>query len=258
MTTPTEYHTNPPVYRERKPRPRRRGGEGASQNKSFGTTRRFISMSQGGEPYLPVDAGEVRPISARLRLSKRWYPSPCVSKEMNMPYIDNLGRFRGTNVAHWSADPRQVVASTVSTITQRLLKRCYQHEHNPKSRRKISDRADLLVKLSGYYALTKNLYFWDRVLFLTKSFIKNGALLHRLLISCLAKADASIRFVYSHVSFQTKWFLFRAERPRDKSALNEKRRPAREGTTLFREKFSNLLVDAPDAILRSAMLISEI
>lgn len=175
---------------------------------------------------------------------------------MNLPYIDTLGRYCGLNVGHWDADPRQVVSSTVSTIANRLLKRCYQHEHNPKLRRRIPGKLDLVVRLSGYYALTKNLYFWNRVLFLSKQLVKNGALLHRMLVSCLAKADAGIRFVYSHVSFQTKWLLFRAERPRDKSALNKQRRLARRKTPSFREKFSGELVDANGTILRLATLIS--
>lgn len=175
-----------------------------------------------------------------------------------MPYIDPLGRISGLNVGRWEADPRQVVSSTVSTIATRLMKRCYKNERNPKLKRKIPGKMDLAVRLSAYYALTKNLYFWNRVLFLSKSFVKNGALLHRILVSCLAKADASIRFVYSHVSFQTKWLLFRAERPRDKSALNKQRRLARKKSSSFRERFSGVLVDTNDAILRSAERISGI
>jgi len=259
-TTPAVYPTDPPkVVPERKPRPRHRRGKGARIKDSCTGSSEFIYVSSEGPKYNIKKVSESSGVpGCRLRRCLRWFPSQPMKVEMALPHIDKLGRYSGFSAAHWTADPRQIVSSTVSTISRRLLNRCLQHEYRNKWRARVEGKLDLIVRLSAYYALTKDLYFWNRVLFLSKSIVKNGALLHRLLVFRLAKADANIRFVYSHVSLQTKWLLFRAERPRDKSALNSQRKQVCLRTPHFREAFSRTFVNSNVAILKSAVQMSEL
>lgn len=102
----------------------------------------------------------------------------------------------------------------VATTARRLL--LYANKHNKGH---IVDRnLNRLIMASYYYCVSRNNYFWDRVLFFTRDLEKRGPLIHRVMIRFLSKTSDSIRFVYSHVCSQTQWLLFRAERPRDKLA----------------------------------------
>jgi hypothetical protein len=134
----------------------------------------------------------------------------------NVPLIDRLGRYTGSSIYKWACDPRSLIATTVSTISKRLVD--YSRRHNKWYI--VKKNLSRILRVSAYYAITKNAYVWDRVLFFARDLEKNGKLLHTFLLKFLSKLDDHKRFVYSHVSFQTEWLLFRAKWPRDKSLLN--------------------------------------
>jgi hypothetical protein len=207
---------SPPIIKEHKPRPRERKGQGCSNK--FSSNRPFISIGEGDdEPYFERKISSQHPsrlIGARIRSSDRWYSVFSFRGIYHLPYVNKLGFFTGHNLYEWRTTPQAIVASTTSTIAKRLEWHCRRHNRNY-----IVDRnLKRIVSVSYLYAATKNNYLWDRVLFLSKDLEKNGPLLHRIFLKFLFKANDSIRFVYSHVSLQTKWLLFRVERPRDKFA----------------------------------------
>lgn len=152
-----------------------------------------------------------------IRNSIRWLDcmkSP--SGGFNVPFIDRLGRYTGHSLYKWACDPRSLIATTVSTISKRLVDYCRRHNPWYVVKRNLSR----IVRASAYYAMSKNAYMWDRVLFFARNLEKNGSLLHRVTLFFVSKLDDHKRFVYSHVCFQTQWLLFRAKWPRDKSLLN--------------------------------------
>jgi len=198
------------------PRPRKRKGSPSKYRvpKYSG----FITLSEDIRetfrvksfgPDIPPQRG------AKIRKSTRWYEgtNQCQTA-LNFPYINRLGQFTGTTLFRWSCNPSSFVASVTSTIAKRLEERCLYY--NPMHI--VLRNSARLVRVAFYYAFSHNNYFWDRVLFFTRNLEKYGTLLHKLLLRFLSKTDETKRFVYSHVCSQTQWLLFRAERPRDKSA----------------------------------------
>lgn len=79
-----------------------------------------------------------------------------------------------------------------------------------------------MLKCSALYTLTKNVYFWDRVLVLVKNINKNYQLISSILHRFSLKLDAHTWFVYGHVCLQTQWLTSRALRPRDKSTFSDR------------------------------------
>jgi len=132
---------------------------------------------------------------------------------LGVPFIDELGRFTGHLVYRWSCDPRSLISTVISTISSRIMK--YARRHNKYHIVKRFSKA--LLGAAAYYAISKNSYFWDRVLFFSRNLEKKGSLIHRLRLFYSSKWDDNKRFVISQVIFQTNWLLFRVFRPRDKS-----------------------------------------
>lgn len=161
-----------------------------------------------------LDRDTLRQKGVKIRSSRSWiecFNTP--NGGLNVPYIDSLGRFSGHTLYKWSCDPRSLIATTVSTITHRIM--VYARRHNKSYVVKRFSKA--LLGAAAYYAMSKNSHFWDRVLFFCRDLQKRGPLIHRLRLFFSSKWDDNKRFVISQVIFQTNWLLFRAFRPRDKS-----------------------------------------
>lgn len=169
-----------------------------------------------GPEYYPrlLDRDCLRQKAVRIRSSTRWidtYKTP--NGGLNVPFIDKLGKFTGFHCYKWSCEPQSLIATVVSTISKRIME--YAHRHN-KAHIVMQNR-QRLVDAAAYYAFTKNVYFWNRVLFFVRNLKENGNLIHKLRLFFSSKWDDNKRFVYGHVTFQTKWLLLRALVPRDKS-----------------------------------------
>lgn len=164
---------------------------------------------------LPLSQRQVRGLN--LRRSKRWldaYPR-IGGAAYSLPLIDRLGRFTGASAYTLACNPSDVLSTTVATIHSRLKR--YAHAHNRS--RTVSKHLRLLLKVAAYYALTKNSYYMDRILYLIRHLEEKdtGKRIHATTLKYLVKCDADIRFVYGQVCYQTNWLIFRACRPRDKS-----------------------------------------
>lgn len=202
---------------------RRRGKPGPNRSrvvKSDGKIHRtYIGTSESSHnvyvpPKLPGNPGNR--IAARFRLSDRWYEKVVYpyTGVRPFPYINELGQITGHILYYVSCSPSAYLASVVSTILNRI--EAYARKHNHK--RWIVKNAGRMTSAAYLYATTKNVYLWDRFLFCLRDLKERGALIHRIFLSGFCKASDSVRFVYSYVSLQTKWLMFRAERPRDKLA----------------------------------------
>lgn len=155
-------------------------------------------------------------VGLRIKSSLRWCPGmKYPDSGYFIPYIDNRGRFTGYNLYNWSADPRSVISTVISTIYSRLLK--YTLKTNNGQHRIIYRSHKVILMVAAYYAITKNLYILNRVLVLLKQFKRNKNTIHRIVTSATFDMDTSKRFVYSHACYQAQWLTSRAFRPRDKS-----------------------------------------
>lgn len=202
------------------PRPRKRKGK-AKQQPHKTDRRGVIALSEDAPPYLAKSFSGFAPRirGAKIKNSLRWIEAKSQPvTELKFPYYDYLGKYTGTTLFGWSCDPRQFVASAVSTVASRLTNRCVHYN----SMRLVERNMHRIVRVAYYYVISKNNWFWDRVLYFSKDLEKNGKRLHQMLLRFLSVTDANKRFVYSHVCSQTQWLLFRAERPRDKSAIARK------------------------------------
>lgn len=129
--------------------------------------------------------------------------------------IDQVGKFTGHTSYRVNCTPTILLGSTISTIYRRVYALVVRrHGRTTKTRNRWSD---LLARCSTYYALTKNAYFWDRLLALIRKG-ENRPVISSYLHRLTCKLDDYKWFVYSHACSQTKWLTFRAERPRDKSS----------------------------------------
>lgn len=212
---PTEESPSPVTS---SPRPRKRKGKGKQHSPS---DRGTIALGEGDLHYVPPKFSNSAPRirGAKIRNSRRWIKAKSQPLTgLSFPFFDKLGKFTGTSLFEWSCDPRSFVASAVSTVASRLINRC-KHFNSMKI---VERNMERIVRVSYYYVTSKNNWFWDRVLFFAKDLEENGIRLHKLLLRFLSVTDANKRFVYSHVCSQTQWLLFRAERPRDKSAIERR------------------------------------
>jgi hypothetical protein len=156
----------------------------------------------------------LKPKAVKVRESTRWYNSaPPIKGNWIIPFIDDQGKYTGTGVYSWNCDPRSYISTVVATISRRLEVYARRHNHY----RYVKSYLNQLVRVSFYYSVTKNDYLMDRILYFLRDLKTRGKLIHKLLLVFMSKRDANFRFVYSHVCSQTKWLLFRASRPRDKS-----------------------------------------
>lgn len=138
---------------------------------------------------------------------------------LGVPFIDHLGRFTGHLVYRWSCDPRSLITTTISTVAHRLLTYCRRHN----KARIVKRFSKAILGAAAYYSMSKNLYFWDRILFFCRDLQSRGSLIHRLRLYFSSKWDDNKRFVISQVIYQTNWLLFRVYRPRDKSQFFSER-----------------------------------
>lgn len=134
-----------------------------------------------------------------------------------VPFIDDLGRFSGSTCYKWNCDPRQLVATTVSTVSRRI--QLYARRHNKG--RTVDKYSPAMLRACTYYCMSKNSWFWDRILFFLRDLSKYGKLILTFVLKFVCKENDYKRFVYCQVSSQTNWLLFRAKRPRDKFAFIE-------------------------------------
>lgn len=161
-----------------------------------------------------LDRDALRSKAINIRSSRSWiqcFNTP--NGGLNVPYIDNLGRFSGHTLYKWSCDPRSLVATVTSTIARRVM--VYARRHNKAYL--VRRYSKSILGAAAYYAMSKNSHFWDRILYFCRNLQKCGTLIHRLRLFFSSKWDDNKRFVISQVIFQTNWLLFRAFRPRDKS-----------------------------------------
>jgi len=218
---PTEESPSPAI---RTPRPRKRK-MGNQQHEHKSDRQGLITLSE--EPLAGYDipsfsgfAPRIR--GAKIRNSKRWIGGISQPLQaLNFPYIDRLGRYTGTTLFRCSCDQRSLVASVVSTILDRLINRAKHYN----DMRLVLRNSDRLVRAAFYYAISKNNYFWDRILFFAKNLEENGKLIQTFVSRYILRTDAHKRFVYGHACNQAQWLLFRAERPRDKSAIMRRALP---------------------------------
>jgi hypothetical protein len=169
-----------------------------------------------GTRFVPqlLDRDCNRAKAMEIRASLRWIDScKFPNGGLNVPFIDELGRFTGLTLHKWSCDPRSLFASVVATILKRLVAYARKHNKNYIVKRNYHRLCGAAI----YYAMSRNLYFWDRVLFFTRDLEKKGNLIHKLRLFFSCRWDDNKRFVYGQASFQANWLLFRAAKPRDKS-----------------------------------------
>jgi len=195
-------------------------------------------------PRIPRGCPKARLV--RIKQSKRWLECPeTPSGAYGVPFIDRLGFYTGHLAYRWACDPRSLIATVISTISSRLVGFCRRHNKKWVVNRYLSD----ILKASAYYAISKNSYFWDRILVFCRDLTKYNGALRSLRVHFLARWDDNKRFVYSQASYQANWLLFRANLPRDKSHFYSERR-VRNG------KFNELTRPLPSEIYRQVIDIS--
>jgi hypothetical protein len=200
-------------------------------------------------PNLNRDCNKAK--SIEIRSSIRWidtFKTP--NGGLNVPFIDKLGRYTGNTVYKWSCDPRSLITTVTATILKRIV--AYARKHNKSWI--VNKRLKDLTSAAAYYAISKNSYFWDRILFFCRDLQKRGKTISSLRIFFSSKWDDHKRFVYSQVSFQTNWLLFRAAKPRDKSHFYSSKTSGR--ASLFTLRNSPSKVDVTNCVREIAYAIS--
>lgn len=197
-----------------------------------------LTIQSGGRDWelkqFPENSGTALAVS--LRRSNRWLTRmkfPTTSCEL--PFIDHVGRFTGygTYLVNWA--PSAYLATVFATIWRRLKFFICRK----KSIGEFNKRQHLMMKCCAYYALTKNVYFWNRLLALVRKDF-DWRTISKLLHCFSSKLDDYKWFVYSGVCLQTYWLTFRAVRPRDKSIIRNLSFTTRErkfGSSKEREEF---------------------
>lgn len=207
-----------------KSRVRRRRGKRSTKVQTKKDKERLNTiqlMDSGGIPFevrtLPREARSARAVVVKrspVWITDQKFPSGGYL----LPFIDKLGRFTGSNCYRVDWSPASVIGSTFATIYKRL--KAWIMKHNVDHRRRVRNYQTLLSQCVAYYTVSKNSYFWDRLLLLTKKLVKNRRAITGLVYSFATKLDAHKWFVYGHVCLQTNWLTSRALRPRDKSRIS--------------------------------------
>lgn len=161
---------------------------------------------------LPPNQRQVRGVS--LRRSARWvdYLPEFNQMEFDLPLIDRLGRYTGKALYSIACRPTDVVATVISTIFSRLKR--YSCYHN--SFRAFKLREKDIFRAAVLYALSKNSYYMDRILYFLRDLKERGRLIHPVTLHFLSKGNEDKRFVYGQACYQANWLIFRAAKPRDK------------------------------------------
>jgi hypothetical protein len=174
----------------------------------------FLGVGDKGVEHKPVfKSWPSKMLGYEVRETKRWADDGQKESKFRLPFIETKGHFSGVALATVSCEPQQFVASTVSTIASRLRKHCMLHNENHM----VYRVRNLIVRSAYYYMVSRNDWFLDRFLVLSKDLKKNVGSISHHLARFISRLDEYNRFVYSQVSFQTNWLFTRALRPRDKS-----------------------------------------
>jgi len=179
-------------------------------------------------------------LAVSVRRSASWLSNmkfPTTSCEL--PFIDNVGKFTGYGVYRVNWSPASYIGTVCATIWRRLkffiLRKTSIGEFNK--------RQNLYMRCCAYYALSKNEYFWNRLLALTRQ--RSGwRTISRLLHRFSSKLDDHKWFVYGQVCLQTYWLTFRAVRPRDKSANYDVSFTTRERKFSSREEINDFVYNS--------------
>lgn len=186
-----------------------------------GPNSRLLNQIRINEPGRPFETRSLPRVKCHIKglnmlTSLAWCKTLTGPKPVTeLPYIDRYGKFTGRSSYKCSLAPQAYLSTVISTVFRRLKFWTLRRNHI----KDVNIAQNILLKCSAYYALTKNVYFWNRILALTKGNLnRNRGLVASLLHSVTSKLDAHKWFVYGHVCLQTQWLTSRAVRPRDKSA----------------------------------------
>jgi len=202
-----------------------------SQVKGLRSRLNYLSIKSGSKEWVvmrPPRCGP--PVKAvNIRESKKWATDQeFVRAPAGLPLLDEVGKYTGSVSYIVDIHPAAYIGSVVSTVYTRL--RAFTRRHNKSERNFDNKWKNLLLRASAYYALTKNSYFWDRVLACVRH-RTNRRRISGMIHYFSHKLDDYKWFLYSQCCLQTNWLTFRANRPRDKSSLERSfkhRSPARD------------------------------
>jgi len=201
-----------------------------------------------------------------VRKSRRWIEdtfSPKGDKLYSFPYQSIKGKFSGCRQITTKCFPSQYISTVLATTVKRLREHCLKF--NKPSR--VHNNRTLLVKVAFYYCVSKNSWFWDRIISLTRDLKARGRFIHSFVKKFMLKMDGYSRFVYNQAKFQANWFYARATWPRDKSKYQSdpaKILPAGKTSVEYRIRKALTLVSArfeslcPSTILTSYWFINSL
>jgi hypothetical protein len=148
----------------------------------------------------------------KYKLSTRWIPEILEKpKKYDIPYVMHFGRISNSIQYRWVCKPSQLVTTLCATVYDRLRTTLWRR-HKKKSFGYIN----LLLKVAVHYVFTRNDYFLNRVLALTR-FVPNRVRRRRLrnvLLKYDSKLDDNTRFVIRQVCSQADWLESRSEKVR--------------------------------------------
>jgi hypothetical protein len=183
-------------------------------------------VSKGPSPFKPRTLSQFpdKIPGLRVKKSERWAPDmPLVIEDSPLPLIDRVGKFTGVTRLRVPCTVPQYIATTVATVASRLETHLIKHQGH----RVAVKHRWLSARIAYYYSVTKNEWFIDRFLAVSRSssWEKGKKAIFFVLRKFVAKLDAYNRFVYGQVCLQTHWLLTRGLKsvPRDKSFLLESR-----------------------------------
>jgi len=147
-----------------------------------------------------------------FRTSLSWF-NPKDSKRVfkAIPFVSKSGKFSLHTLYVWKAYPEQVFMSVISTVYFRLLK-IFRKRYKYVSRRDYNN----LIKISIVYVITKNNWFIDRFLGMSRKETSRRAVTN-FVHYVVNELDENKRFVYSQAFSQANWLKFQVFRPSDKS-----------------------------------------
>lgn len=207
----------------RKPRLPRSGRTRSNAEKRTPSTANGRRIQYGYGNNLPPTNTEIfsylpdKHPAFRIKKSYRWAERGPLIEGAKFPLISSVGKYTGVSVLEADCRPCQLVATVVSTIASRLESHLMKHQGKDI----MIKHKWLTVRAAYLYAVTKNGWFIDRFLALSRS--NSWKVSKRAILGLLKKfsrrMDAYNRFVYDQVSFQTYWLSSRGPRvaPRDKS-----------------------------------------
>lgn len=223
MTSNSETPTVRKNSRSKRKRQKRRERHRRGSPSSEGICRRvFISDEGQGLKYRPKDINDIHPSRKRgmiVRSSLRWIGGISEPMVLRVPYYNKLGRDTGHTLYRWKCEPQSLVASCIATVYHRLREYCFRH-NSPKV---VFRNVGRLLRAATYYIISRNEWFWDRILYFSRNLEKFGNLIHKYTLRLVLKTDDNKRFVYGHATHQAQWLTLQAERPCDKSVKRNQR-----------------------------------